>query len=318
MNVPRKKSPKNPVSGWVVLDKPEGLTSTQALGRVRGALNAGKAGHGGTLDPFATGVLPIALGEATKLVSCVLEGDKIYRFTIKWGAARDTDDLTGRIIQTSSARPTRAAIEALLPRFTGTIQQIPPRYSALHVEGERAYDLAREGVEINLPPRAVRIDRFTLTAMPGADEAGFEVACGKGAYIRALARDLGAALGCFGHVGALKRLKSGVFRLEQAVEMEKLLAKAEDFRQKTPAPEELRAFVLPLAAALDDIPAVLVSEHEARRLRQGQDVPLHPLRLDARMRQGPVVAAKDALGLVALVRVEWDHVRPVRVFNVQT
>src|SRR5688572_27857587 len=215
MNAPAKKK-KNNISGWLVLDKPEGLSSTQALGRARWALNAAKAGHGGTLDPFATGVLPIALGEATKLMSYVLDGDKIYRFTARWGEARDTDDLTGTVTQTSAKRPTPEEIQAALPRFTGTISQMPPRYSALHINGERAYDLARQGKEVPLKSREVTVKRFTYLGSPTPDEAEFEVECGKGTYIRALARDLGEVLTCLGHVSVLKRLKSGPFTLENA------------------------------------------------------------------------------------------------------
>jgi tRNA pseudouridine55 synthase len=316
MNTPTKKQ-KNNISGWLVLDKPEGLSSTQALGRARWALNAAKAGHGGTLDPFATGVLPIALGEATKLMSYVLDGDKIYQFTVRWGEARDTDDLTGAVTQTSDKRPTIDEITAALPRFTGTISQMPPRYSALHINGERAYDLARQGKDVPLKAREVTVKRFTYLGSPNPDEAEFEVECAKGTYIRALARDLGETLTCLGHVKTLKRLKSGPFTLENALTIKNLLEKTEEFRQKDASLNDYQALVLPLAAALDDIPALLVSEQEAQRLRQGQDIRLHPLRIEETMREKKLVAAKDQRGLVALAHIEWDDLQPVRVFNIR-
>ncbi|MBI3418739.1 MAG: tRNA pseudouridine(55) synthase TruB [Proteobacteria bacterium] len=314
---PAVKKQKNNVSGWVVLDKPAGWSSTQAVGKVRWCFNAEKAGHGGTLDPFATGVLPIALGEATKLMPYVLEGDKSYRFTIRWGEARDSDDLTGKIIQNSDKRPRVEEIISAVSKFVGEISQIPPQFSALHVDGERAYDLARQGKEVLLQPRQVRIDHFNYIHSPSVDEAEFEVDCGKGTYIRALARDLGKVLGCFGHVSALKRVKSGPFTMENAISTEKLVEKAEEFRQKGACLKEFQAFVMPLAAALDDIPAVIVSEHEARKLRQGQGIPLHPLRIIEPMRTAKMVVAKDALGLVALTQLKWEGLQPVRVFNVQ-
>ncbi len=311
------KKSKLPVSGWLVLDKPEGMTSTQAVGKLRWAFNAEKAGHGGTLDPFATGVLPLALGEATKLMSHVLDGDKTYHFTIRWGEARDTDDLTGKVISTSDKRPAVEEIIAAAARFTGPIQQLPPRYSALHIDGQRAYDLARKGEAVELQPRGVTIHRLSYLASPTPDTAEFEMDCSKGTYVRALARDLGEALGCFGHVSTLKRLKSGPFTLENAMKLENVLAKTEELRHKGAGLKEFQALVMPLACVLDDIPAVLVSEQEARKLRQGQDIPLHPLRIDDSMRQAEIVAAKDALGLVALTQLKWDALQPVRVFNIQ-
>jgi tRNA pseudouridine55 synthase len=309
---------KNHISGWIVLDKPVGWSSTQAVGKVRWSFNAAKAGHGGTLDPFATGVLPIALGEATKLMSYVLDGDKSYRFTVRWGETRDTDDHTGQVMQTNDQRPTPEQIIARLPGFLGTISQMPPKFSALHIDGQRAYDLARKGEEVTLAPREIKVHRFQYLGSPTPHEAEFEVDCGKGTYIRSLARDLGNLLGCLGHVSALKRLKSGPFTLENAIAGEKLLAKGEEFRHKGAGLEDLQSMVLPLASALDDIPAVMVSEQEARRLRQGQDIRLHPLRIADAMRTAKVVAAKDALGLVALTQLKWEDLQPVRVFNIHT
>jgi tRNA pseudouridine55 synthase len=313
-----QKKQKNEISGWIVLDKPVGLSSTQAMAKARGALNAAKSGHGGTLDPFATGVLPIALGEATKLMSYVLDGDKTYRFTAHWGEARDTDDLTGKTIHTSEARPAPEAIRQTIKKYTGDIMQLPPRFSALHIDGERAYDLARKGEEVILQPRPVRITRFDYLGSPTPDTAEFEVDCGKGTYIRSLARDIGADLGCLGYVSVLTRLKSGPFRLENAISLEKLLEKTSDFRHNKPVLNDLQGIVLPLTAALDDIPAIPVNEQEARKLRQGQTIPLHPMRLADTMREAPVIAVKDALGLVALTELKWDALQPLRVFNIQS
>lgn len=307
-----KRKRGNPISGWVILDKPEGLSSTQSMAKVRGLLQAQKAGHGGTLDPFATGVLPIALGEATKLLSYVLDGDKVYWFRAAWGDARDTDDMTGQSIARSDVRPTPAAIEAALPRFLGAIEQVPPRFSAIHVDGQRAYDLARDGQEVELKPRRVYIHRITYLGSPSADEADFEVACGKGTYIRSLARDMGEILGTKAHVKALKRLASGPFRLEHAISLENIAK----IMHKDAAPDAFRGVVLPLNAALDDIPAIAINEQETRKLRQGQPIVVHPLRVPQSPQQGPY-AAQDKSGLVALVRADMNSLVPLRVFNLQ-
>ena len=197
------KREKRDVHGWVVLDKPVGMTSTHAVGVIKRLFTARRAGHAGTLDPLASGCLPIALGEATKTVPFVMDGRKLYRFTVRWGEERDTDDAEGRVIATSSERPSPEAIRALLPAYIGIIQQVPPRYSAIKIEGERAYDLARDGETVELKARPVEIARLELTEAPDPDHAVFEAECGKGTYVRALARDLGRALGCFGHVCAL-------------------------------------------------------------------------------------------------------------------
>jgi tRNA pseudouridine55 synthase len=199
------------ISGWLILDKPEGMTSTKAVGRVRWLYNAAKAGHAGTLDPLATGILPIALGEATKTVPFVVDGSKTYRFTVRFGAETDTDDTQGKVLETSDRRPTLSEIEAALPRFTGEISQIPPRYSAIKVEGARAYDLARDDEDFVLEPRIVNVDRLDVVDQPDADHCVLEADFGKGTYVRALARDLGRALQCLGHVSALRRTKVGAF-----------------------------------------------------------------------------------------------------------
>ena len=224
----RKKG--NPVHGWLVLDKPLNMTSTQAVGYVRRMFNAQKAGHAGTLDPLATGILPIAFGEATKTVPYAVDGEKAYRFTVKWGAETATDDAEGEVTQTSGERPLRAEIEALLPRFIGEIMQVPPQFSAIKVDGERAYDLARDGEVVKLEARPVVIERLEMVDMPAADASVFEAECGKGTYVRAIARDMGRLLGCFGHVIALRRTRVGPFDEMRAVTVEDIEAasKADD------------------------------------------------------------------------------------------
>ncbi len=204
-----KKKKGNPVNGWVILDKPQGITSTQAVATVRRIFDAQKAGHAGTLDPMATGVLAIALGEATKTVPFVQDAHKVYRFTAAWGEARDTDDAEGQVTATSDVRPTRDAILALLPRFTGPLTQVPPAYSAIKVDGARAYDLAREGEVVELAARTVQVDQARLLAMPDPDHAEFEILCGKGTYVRSWVRDIALALGTLGHVSALRRVSIG-------------------------------------------------------------------------------------------------------------
>jgi tRNA pseudouridine55 synthase len=309
-----RKRKGQPIHGWLVLDKPEGITSTQALGKVRRLLNAEKAGHGGTLDPLATGILPIALGEATKTVSYAMDGAKTYRFTVRWGERRATDDREGPVIDTSPVRPTRAAIEAALPAFTGAIRQVPPQFSAIKVDGERAYDIARQGDAVDLEPRTVRIDRFALVEMPDDDHAVFEVDCGKGTYVRSLARDLAEHLGTVGHVADLRRTRVGRFTLDAAISLDELAA-----MEQGAAVERL---LLPIETALDDIPALALTEAEAHRLRHGQPVALLTRQDLERLQalRGSVGEDGAVLALfagrpVALARVEGAEVRPVRVLN---
>lgn len=291
------------VDGWVVLDKPLGLGSTPAVGRVRRLFGAQKAGHGGTLDPLATGVLPIALGEATKTVPFVMDGAKQYRFTLRFGEARSTEDLEGDVTATSPVRPDDAAIRAALPAFTGTILQRPPAYSALKVDGQRAYDLARAGETVELAPRQVVIERLELLARPDPDHADFVVDCGKGTYIRSLGRDLALALGTVGHLSALRRTAAGPFREEAAISLSKLEALGH-----SPA---LLGALAPVATALDDIPALALAEAQADRLRQGQPV---LLTRDAPP-SGTLLRAELGSRLVALVRSDGVALKPVRVFN---
>ena len=286
-----------------MLDKPLGLGSTAAVGRVRWLFGAAKAGHGGTLDPLATGVLPIALGEATKTVPFVMDGRKEYRFTLSFGEARSTEDGEGDVTATSDRRPTDQEIRAALPAFVGDIQQMPPAFSALKIDGKRAYELARAGEAVDLEPRQVTIERLELLARPDADHADFVVGCGKGTYIRSLGRDLAVALGTVGHLSALRRTVAGPFREEGAISLSKLEALGH-------IPPLLGALA-PVATALDDIPALALTEAQADRLRQGQPV---FLTRDAPP-SGALVRAECGQKLVALVRSDGASLQPVRVFN---
>jgi tRNA pseudouridine55 synthase len=299
-----------PIHGWIVLDKARGMTSARAVAAVRRITGAAKTGHGGTLDPLATGVLPIALGEATKTVAWAIEGRKLYHFTVCWGEARDTDDAEGAIVATSAVRPSRAAIEAALPHFVGTVMQRPPTYSALKIAGERAYDLAREGASVVLAPRPVEIDELRLLDLPDPDHAAFAALVGRGTYIRALARDLGEALGTCAHVVALCRRSVGRFRLDRAISLDNLAA----LGHSAAASEHL----LPIETALDDIPALALTEAEAHALRCGQTVT--PLRSSDRVRidqigDGATLCAMSGGKLVALVEIEAGGLRPLRVMN---
>ncbi len=280
------------------------------MGAVRRALDAAKAGHGGTLDPLATGVLPIALGEATKTVSYVITGKKRYGFTLRWGEASETDDGEGAITATSPVRPSQAEILAVLPGFVGAITQLPPIYSALKVAGERAYALARDGQEVVLAPRTVEIDSLRLVAMPDPDHAEFEAEVGKGTYIRALGRDLGITLGCYAHVTALRRLSVGPFGLERAISLD-ILAGLE---HSAAVSEHL----LPLETALDDIPALALTEAEAEALRCGRTVtpslPSDQMPIE-KFEDGVTIRATSNGKLVALAAIEGGLVRPIRVMN---
>jgi tRNA pseudouridine55 synthase len=294
------------LDGFVVLDKPLGITSTQALGRVRRALGAAKAGHCGTLDPLASGVLVIALGEATKLVDHVMHGAKRYRFGVRWGEARTTDDAEGEVTAASPVRPARAAIEAALGRFLGEIEQVPPAFSAIKRDGQPAYARARAGETVVLEARPVRIDRLVLVEIPGPERAVFEVDCGKGTYVRSLARDLALALGTVGHVDELRRLKVGPFEAAAAISLASLEAPGYD----------PRASLQPVETALDDIPALAVTGAEAEALRQGRAVQL-PRAASSLSTLPPdrVLAVLADDRLVALAKVVDGWARPVRVLN---
>jgi len=295
-----------PVHGWLNLDKPVGITSSQAVGRVRHIFNARKAGHGGTLDPLASGILPIALGEATKTMPFLAAAEKTYRFTLEWGAARTTDDAEGAVVTTSTVRPNGSAIRAALPRFIGMISQTPPAFSALKVDGKRAYNLARAGVAVELKSRPVLVNDFRLCDQPDADHAVFDVVCGKGVYVRALARDLAAVLGTCGHVSALRRIRVGVFDQAGAMGLDKL----NELGHSGAAFAHLR----PVETVLDDIPALAVAGGEASRLRQGQAISL--TRCQAEQVRGHKLAyAAQGAQAVALGEIRAGQFCPTRVFN---
>lgn len=296
------------INGWLILDKPLGLTSTRAVGRVRYLFDASKAGHAGTLDPLATGILPLALGEATKTMSFVVDGSKAYRFTVRFGAETDTDDAEGKVVKTSDQRPTRAEIEAALPSFTGDITQIPPRYSAIKVEGERAYKLAREEEDFELSARTVTIDRLELAEHADEDHCVIEAECGKGTYVRAIARDLGRMLGCLGHVEVLRRTRVGGFTEADTV----TLAEIEEVAASEEGKQALLSLLRPVETALQDIPALSFSSSDAARLRQGQPVMLRGR--DAPIMGGTVYAVSRG-ALVALGDVSQGEFRPKRIFN---
>jgi tRNA pseudouridine55 synthase len=294
MNAPR--SHRVEINGWVVLDKPIGMTSTQAVARLKHIFNAKKAGHAGTLDPLASGVLPVALGEATKTVPFVQDGEKIYRFTIAWGAETDSDDVDGTVIARAELRPEVAQIRAALPAFTGQIMQRPPAFSAIKVAGERAYDLARDGEILDLAPRPVLIHALALVAADSG-AASFEARCGKGCYVRALARDLGRVLGCLGHVAALRRTRVGPFAEKEAVRLEQLAE----------PPDGL----LGVEAGLTEMPRVAVDREAAARLRRGQSILLRGR--DVPM-AGPAYAFCSGV-VVAVGAIEHGELVPGRVFN---
>jgi tRNA pseudouridine55 synthase len=293
---PHDRPKKRDINGWIILDKGVGLTSTHAVAAVKRALLAKKAGHAGTLDPLASGILPIALGEATKTVPFVMDGRKSYVFTVAWGAETNTDDAEGEVVEQTGKVPERAAVEALLPRFTGAIEQVPPRFSAIKIQGERAYDLARDGETVELAARPVEIDRLVLVAHEG-NRSVLEADCGKGTYVRAIARDLGRALGCLGHIAALRRTRVGPFTEADAVTVDDL---ATD-------PAALR----PVEAALGELPSIAVSRDMATRLMRGQSIILRGR--DAPL-SGKIYATCGGV-LIAVGDIERGELVPYRVFN---
>ena len=257
-----------PVHGWVVFDKPLNMSSTQAVGKIRWLFDAEKAGHGGTLDPLATGLLPIALGEATKTVQWAMDGRKTYNFRVKWGAETETDDLEGAITAQSDQRPSHISIESILNQFLGEITQVPPIYSALKIDGERAYDLARAGEKPEMTPRLVMVKELRLLDASNPDHADFETVCGKGTYIRALARDIGRALGCLGHLTLLRRTQVGSFTEKDMISLETL----EELRHRPDGEDALKGAMRSIVTVLDGIPALAVMDQDAAKLRQGESV----------------------------------------------
>lgn len=301
------------ISGWVNLDKPIGMTSTQAIGKTRSILKGSKAGHAGTLDPLATGILPIALGEATKTIPYIQDSLKTYEFTVTWGEQRDTDDLEGEIIDTSDHRPFEKDICKALPDFTGEIEQIPPRFSAIKIDGQRAYDLARAGKETKLKSRIVYIEKLELLNTT-KDTASFEMICGKGTYVRSLARDMAEQLGTKGHVSALRRTKVGPFTSENTISLD-ILSDMDYVAAR-------REALLPVRTALDDIPALALNKEETARLRNGQDVDFISRSDFERLEKANLAGAENITAIafckdetIAIIEVNKYKIKPVRVFN---
>ena len=298
------------IHGWIIIDKPGGLSSNAVVGRVRRLTGAAKVGHAGTLDPMATGVLPMALGEATKIVSYLMDGAKAYRFTVRWGEQRNTDDAEGEVVATSDARPAKEQILVVLGNFIGDIEQVPPVFSAIKIEGKRAYALARADQAPEMKPRTIHIEDLKLLSVVDADHAEFEAVSGKGAYMRSLARDLGTALGTVGHIVQLRRIAVGPFDEKQAISLDKL----ESLRHSAPLSE----YLLPVETVLDDIPALALTETEARKLNQGQAIPVLPVASRSPLKnigQGDVVRVMAEGRLVALAKINGGEIRPFRVMN---
>lgn len=308
MSKPRKPKGRA-ISGWLVLDKPVDFGSTEAVGKIKWLFNAQKAGHAGTLDPLASGMLPIALGDATKTVPYVMDGRKIYEFTVSWGEERTSDDLEGEVTQTSDKRPTEEEILALLPNYTGVISQVPPQFSAIKIAGERAYDLARDGETVEIPSREVEIHRLTLLKAE-KDRAFFEVECGKGTYVRSLARDFGRDLGCYGHVSGLRRTFVAPFAEEAMVPLAELVA-LEEIEDRDERLAALDAFLMETSEALSALPQIRISDDQAHRIRMGNPIIL-------RGRDAPVdeleAVALAGGKLVAIGEIGQGEFRPKRVF----
>ncbi|MDD3288151.1 MAG: tRNA pseudouridine(55) synthase TruB [Alphaproteobacteria bacterium] len=293
------------VHGWLVLDKPLGLTSTQALGKARRFVGGKKAGHGGTLDPLATGVLPIAFGEATKIIPYVMDGDKEYEFSVRWGEQRSTDDAEGEVVAASNHRPSSEDINMALPQFVGKITQTPPVYSAIKIDGERAYDIARAGGSVEMKSREVSVFSLRLISCENPDEASFHVHCGKGMYVRSLARDLAVILGTYGYVSGLRRTRVGCFGVKKAISLENLANLSDKGAAMTA--------LLELDAALDDIPGLYLSDSEAQRLRAGQSLMIRPQHLE--LMSQPVILARHQGIPVALVEARAGAFCVLRGFN---
>ncbi|MBB2698612.1 tRNA pseudouridine(55) synthase TruB [Rhizobium phaseoli] len=309
MSKPRKPKGR-PISGWLILDKPVDFGSTEAVSKLKWLYKAQKAGHAGTLDPLASGMLPIALGDATKTVPYVMDGRKIYEFTVSWGEERATDDLEGDVTQSSEKRPTEQQIRDILPRYIGTISQVPPQFSAIKIAGERAYDLARDGEAVEIPSREVEIFRLTLLACPDTNTAHFEVECGKGTYVRALARDFGRELGCYGHISGLRRTFVAPFAEEAMVPLANLVAleAIEDMDERLAA---LDALLIDTCEALSALPHLVINDDQAHRLKMGNPILV-------RGRDAPIAESEayaTARGrLIAIGEIGQGEFRPKRVF----
>ena len=298
------------VHGWLNLDKPLGLSSSQAVSRVQRAFDAKKAGHGGTLDPLATGILPIAFGEATKTAAYAMDGSKTYYFGVRWGEARSTDDREGEVIETHDHRPAAQQIESSLAAFVGTIEQVPPRYSAIKIDGRRAYELARRDEAVELKSRRVEVRELRLVDVPDADHALLSVTCGKGTYVRALARDLAHHLDTVGHVDWLRRTAVGPFTEADAISLDKIEALGH-----IPLDSDL---LMPIETVLDDIPALALTVQEAQRLKHGQSLSVLPVASRSTFKEierGDTVSAMSEGRLVALARIVNGGIHPVRVMN---
>jgi tRNA pseudouridine55 synthase len=319
----RGKKKGRPVSGWVILDKPVGMGSTEAVSKIKWLFHADKAGHAGTLDPLASGMLPIALGEATKTVPYVQDGAKIYRFSVAWGEERSTDDLEGPVTKASDRRPSEAEIRAIMPNYTGVIMQTPPQFSAIKIAGERAYDLAREGETVDIPAREVEIGRLDLIDMTADGRTVFEIECGKGTYVRSLARDMGRDLGCYGHIAELRRTEVDPFTPEDLVPLDALIAAAPPREEAEPGAEPkpfvaskerfaaIDSFIVDTGAALDCLPQVTITDDAAQKLRLGNPIIL-------RGRDAPLQADEACATvrgkLVAIGAIEAGMFKPKRVF----
>jgi tRNA pseudouridine55 synthase len=315
MSKPRKQQHRKPkgrdISGWLILDKPFDFGSTEAVSKIKWLFNAQKAGHAGTLDPLASGMLPIALGDATKTVPYVMDGRKIYEFTVSWGEERTTDDMEGEVLNTSPNRPDEQAIRDILPNYTGTIMQIPPQFSAIKIAGERAYDIARGGEVVEIPAREVEIHRITLLACPDANTAHFEVECGKGTYVRALARDFGRDLGCYGFISQLRRSMVAPFAEDAMVPLAKLI-EFEAIEDRDERLAALDAYLIDTSEALSSLPHLIINDDQAHRLKMGNAILL-------RGRDAPTAemeAYATARGkLIAIGEIAEGEFRPKRVFG---
>ena len=317
-----RKKKGDPIHGWINFNKPVGMTSTQAVGKIRYALNAQKVGHGGTLDPLASGVLPIALGEATKTVNYIQDAIKTYEFTVTWGEQLTTDDAEGEALHTSDVRPTQEQITAILPQFIGDIEQLPPQFSAIKIDGERAYDIARDGEHADIKPRQTYIENLEIIEHTG-DTTSFKCICGKGTYIRSLARDMGQILECYGYISALKRTKVGVLELENAISLDIF----EEMIDNPTQEKDLNGLVLPLQTVLDDIPVLAFKDKEASLLKNGNGISflskpdlarLEAIGIDWKSDDITTALATYDDTALAMIDINGAKIQPVRVFNINS